>query len=55
MKVTIDKCETCGALFEDEKKYMLHVEAHQIITTMKGAFPEVKDENCKFANGGWSV
>jgi len=55
MKTTIDKCEQCGRLFEDEAKYEAHVQAHRNLLVLEGAFPKVKDEGCKFANGGWSV
>lgn len=55
MKVTIDKCEQCGATFEDEQKYQAHLQIHANLTLLEGAFPKVKDEGCRFANGGWSV
>ena len=55
MKTTIDKCNQCGALFEDEAQYRKHIETHAILTVFEGAFPSVKDEGCKFANGGWTV
>ena len=55
MKVTIDKCETCGALFQDEEKYATHVNDHRLILIAEGAFPKVVDENCEFVNGGWNV
>jgi ribosome-binding protein aMBF1 (putative translation factor) len=55
MKTTIDKCENCGALFEDEQKYQKHIKKHNTIIAINGAFPPVKDKNCVFANGGWNV
>jgi len=54
MKTTIDKCEKCGVLFEDETKYTEHLEMHAIILIIEGAFPPVVDEHCDFANGGWT-
>lgn len=55
MKVSIEKCEQCGALFEDEAKYADHMLMHQKLTVFDGAFPEVEDEGYNFANGGWAV
>lgn len=55
MKTTIDKCNKCGALFEDEAKYTEHVEMHAILMILEGAFPKVVDDHCAFANGGWTV
>ena len=55
MKATVDKCEQCGALFEDEKQFVEHCKTHQLLTMFEGAFPKVVDDECRFANGGWTV
>ena len=55
MKITIDKCEQCGRLFEDEIKYKDHLQVHHNLLAIEKVFPSVKDNLCKFANGGWSV
>ena len=55
MKVTIEKCEQCGKLFEDSDKYNAHIKTHNLITVINGAFPKVKDKGCCFANGDWNV
>jgi len=55
MEITVNKCEQCGALFESDSAYKKHIEKHNIITVINGAFPPVADKNCKFANGGWSM
>ena len=55
MKVTIDKCERCGAIFEDEVKYNEHIETHKVLDIFEAAFPSVKNKGCRFANGEWNV
>jgi len=55
MKVAMNKCEMCGRLFDDDKKYEQHLEKHRAIEIINGMFPEVEDVNCEFANGGWNV
>ena len=55
MKILVNKCKQCGALFEDEAKYKKHIEKHNLITVINGAFPPIKDKSCQFANGGWNV
>jgi len=55
MKITIDKCDQCGCLFEDESKYEDHLQVHHNLLAIKEAFPKVKDEHCQFINGNWSV
>lgn len=55
MKVLVNKCKTCGALFEDMVKYKKHIEKHNLISVIHGAFPPIKDDTCDFANGHWNV
>ena len=55
MKILVDKCDQCGHLFENPKKYQKHLEVHAALTLMKGAFPEVEDKSYKFDNGDWCV
>ncbi len=55
MKITVNKCKECGAIFEDAEKYQEHMadEGRKIAFLFR--YPKVEDDNCKFANGGWSV
>ena len=39
MQITVDKCEYCGELFENERKYNSHVNIHKHILIIEGAFP----------------
>ena len=59
MEIIVNKCEICGAIFQDEEKYAAHVNDHRLITIAQEAFPKVVDENnakyCEFVNGGWNV
>ena len=55
MKTLVEICEECGAIFQEEKKYAANVNDHRLILKVEGAFPKVKDESCKFVNGGWNV
>jgi len=55
MKVLTEKCETCGDLFQDEEVYAAHINDHRLIVTSNSMFPPIKDEECKFVNGGWNV
>ena len=55
MEVTVNKCKDCDALFEDKDKYKKHIEKHNLIKVIEGAFPPVKDKDCNFANGKWNV
>lgn len=55
MKVTVNKCEQCGAVIEDDATYEKHVENHAKLTLLDGAFPPVQEEGSCFANGYWCV
>ena len=55
MKQTVDKCEQCGALFEDPQRYSDHAETHKKLTVLEETFPKVPDDGCEFANGEWYV
>lgn len=54
-KVTIDKCDTCGSLFQDAEAYEKHIRYHEAKKQLEKRFPPVPDEGCNFANGGWSI
>ena len=51
MKLTIDKCEQCGELFEKEKEYSRHMKIHEALNGFAKRWPSVKDSGCSFANG----
>jgi len=55
MQITVDKCETCGAIFTDPAKYAAHMEAHAALLVLEGAFPTPLDDGCKFANGNFAI
>ncbi len=55
MIITVNKCQYCGAIFEDEDRYQKHVADEQAKKAFLKRHPKVKDDNCRFANGGWSV
>ena len=55
MRIQVDKCEQCGATFQDEVKYADHMKTHELLTMFDGAFPKVEDDSCRFVNGGWNV
>jgi hypothetical protein len=48
MEITVNKCEHCGELFEDSKKYAKHLEQEKMLIILKGAFPKVELDNGKF-------
>ncbi len=55
MKVTIDKCEDCGMLFENEADYIAHVAQKNAIKAFNQKYPKVEYSGCDFSNGGWNV
>lgn len=36
MKITVNKCDQCGAIIEDEVAYQKHVENHAKLTLLEG-------------------
>jgi hypothetical protein len=54
MKIKVNKCN-CGLIFEDEKEYELHLAKERALEDLAEQFPEVKDKNCDFANGEFSI
>jgi hypothetical protein len=55
MKVTLNKCEYCGRLFEEEEEFALHIHQHIALQELNRKFPKVDDTGCKFVNGDFSV
>jgi hypothetical protein len=55
MKVTVNKCEQCGEIFEDEAAYQKHMVVHTTLTLLEGAFPSVKEDHFDFASGYFCV
>ena len=60
-QITAFKCEDCHGVFETLDSFEKHMDACCIqilkeadIKAFNEMFPEVKCENCDFANGGWS-
>lgn len=54
-RVTVDKCDTCGRIFDDSAAYERHIKYHEARKALEAAFPPIPDDGCNFANGGWSV
>ena len=50
----MEKCEECGAVFENENKYQKHILTHGRMDDFTRKYPLVKDSGCDFANGGWT-
>lgn len=48
MKTTVNKCEYCKAIIEDNKEYDLHIEHHRSILCLEGAFPRPEIKHGKF-------
>ena len=50
--ITVNKCDSCGKLFEDELKYRKHTEMHDLLDGIDSDYPTVpKDSTCDFSNG----
>jgi hypothetical protein len=52
-KKIVDKCSTCGVLFEDHKEYERHVLVEKELQKFRLEFP--KEESIDFANGEWPI
>lgn len=55
MKITVNECEFCGDLFEDDKEYKNHYKEHLSIEKINEKYPKVEEINCEFSNGKFSV
>ncbi|MCP3686311.1 MAG: hypothetical protein GY861_27015 [bacterium] len=55
MEVTVYKCEECGFLFEKKEDYEAHQEEEKTKKAWDKKYPDVKEDDCEFANGGYSI
>ncbi len=55
MEVTVYKCEECGSLYEKKEDYDAHLARDAAKKAWDKKYPDIKDDRCIFANGGYSI